>query len=32
MPVQKLVFEEAWMEWMGETKQTDDMLLIGIRF
>ena len=31
MPVQKLVFEEAWEEWRGETKQTDDMLLIGIR-
>jgi serine phosphatase RsbU (regulator of sigma subunit) len=26
------VFDEAWEGWKGEYKQTDDVLLIGIRF
>lgn len=26
------VFDEAWEDWKGEGKQTDDVLLIGIRF
>src|SRR5207247_2290797 len=25
-------FDEAWENWRGEHKQTDDMLLIGIKF
>jgi serine phosphatase RsbU (regulator of sigma subunit) len=25
-------FDEAWESWRGQTKQTDDVLLIGIRF
>lgn len=25
-------FDEAWEEWRGQQKQTDDVLLIGIRF
>ena len=25
-------FDQAFMEWKGETKQTDDVLMIGIRF
>ena len=26
------IFDEAWVEWMSGYKQTDDVLLIGIRF
>jgi PAS domain S-box-containing protein len=26
------IFDEAWEGWRGETKQTDDVLLIGIKF
>jgi serine phosphatase RsbU (regulator of sigma subunit) len=26
------VFEQEWENWRGETKQTDDVLLIGIKF
>jgi PAS domain S-box-containing protein len=26
------VFDKEWEEWRGETKQTDDVLLIGIKF
>ncbi len=26
------VFDQAWEEWKGEGKQTDDVLLIGVRF
>jgi PAS domain S-box-containing protein len=26
------LFEEAWENWRGQTKQTDDVLLIGIKF
>ncbi len=26
------VFEKEWEEWRGDTKQTDDVLLIGIKF
>jgi PAS domain S-box-containing protein len=26
------VFDTEWEEWRGDTKQTDDMLLIGIKF
>jgi len=25
-------FDEAWESWRGQTKQTDDVLLIGVRF
>ncbi|EMR03606.1 PAS domain S-box protein [Cesiribacter andamanensis] len=32
MRVQMMVFDERWEQWKGEHKQTDDMLLIGIRF
>ncbi|MBW3544270.1 MAG: PAS domain S-box protein [Bacteroidetes bacterium] len=32
MPVQMTVFDETWEKWKGEQKQTDDMLLIGLRF
>jgi PAS domain S-box-containing protein len=32
MRVQMTVFDETWEQWKGEHKQTDDMLLIGIRF
>jgi PAS domain S-box-containing protein len=32
MPVQMSVFDEEWEKWKGDQKQTDDMLLIGIRF
>ena len=27
-----LVFDEQWEGWRGDTKQTDDVLLIGIKF
>ena len=27
-----VVFDEAWENWRGETKQIDDVLLIGIKF
>lgn len=26
------IFDKAWEDWMGDYKQTDDVLLIGIRF
>ncbi len=26
------IFDDSWEEWKGDTKQTDDVLLIGIRF
>ena len=26
------VFDEEWESWRGETKQIDDVLLIGIKF
>jgi hypothetical protein len=26
------VFDTEWEEWKGEHKQTDDVLLIGIKF
>ncbi len=29
---QQEVFDKEWEEWKGDTKQTDDMLLIGIKF
>ena len=32
MPVQMTVFDDEWEKWKGDQKQTDDMLLIGIRF
>jgi hypothetical protein len=25
-------FDQQWESWRGETKQTDDVLLIGIKF
>lgn len=28
----KLIFEDQWETWKGNQKQTDDVLLIGIRF
>ncbi len=32
MPQMQQAFEDAWEDWKGEYKQTDDVLLIGIRF
>lgn len=34
MPMQEgmLLVDKEWEEWRGETKQTDDVLLIGIKF
>jgi PAS domain S-box-containing protein len=32
MPDAMQVFEKEWEEWRGDTKQTDDVLLIGIKF
>ncbi|MBT1696317.1 PAS domain S-box protein [Fulvivirgaceae bacterium PWU4] len=34
LPMQEAVriFDQAWENWRGETKQTDDVLLIGIKF
>jgi len=26
------IFDQSWEEWKGDTKQTDDVLLIGVRF
>ncbi len=26
------IFENAWLSWKGDQKQTDDILLIGVRF
>jgi len=26
------VFDQQWEGWRGDTKQTDDVLLIGIKF
>lgn len=28
----KIIFEDQWEAWKGDQKQTDDVLLIGIRF
>jgi hypothetical protein len=27
-----VLFDEAWESWKADYKQTDDVLLIGIRF
>ncbi len=32
MPEAMAIFDEQWEGWRGETKQTDDVLLIGIKF
>jgi PAS domain S-box-containing protein len=32
MPVASATFEQEWEAWRGDTKQTDDVLLIGIKF
>lgn len=32
MPEAMAVFDQQWEGWRGETKQTDDVLLIGIKF
>ena len=32
MPEAMGVFDQQWEGWRGETKQTDDVLLIGIKF
>lgn len=32
MPSAMNVFDEQWEGWRGDTKQTDDVLLIGIKF
>lgn len=34
LPMQEavLTFDQEWENWRGETKQTDDVLLIGIKF
>jgi serine phosphatase RsbU (regulator of sigma subunit) len=32
MPEAMATFDEEWEGWRGETKQTDDVLLIGIKF
>jgi serine phosphatase RsbU (regulator of sigma subunit) len=32
MPNAMAIFDEQWEGWRGDTKQTDDVLLIGIKF
>jgi len=32
MPEAMRAFDEQWEDWRGDTKQTDDVLLIGIKF
>ena len=32
MPEAMAIFDQEWEGWRGETKQTDDVLLIGIKF
>jgi serine phosphatase RsbU (regulator of sigma subunit) len=32
MPEAMAVFDQQWEGWRGDTKQTDDVLLIGIKF
>lgn len=32
MPEAMRVFDQRWESWRGNTKQTDDVLLIGIKF
>jgi PAS domain S-box-containing protein len=32
MPEAMRVFDQRWESWRGDTKQTDDVLLIGIKF
>ena len=32
MPELHNIFDTAWEDWKGEQKQTDDVLLIGVRF
>ncbi len=31
MEVQKQIFEDTMIDWIGDEEQTDDILLIGIK-